>query len=167
MPSREKIAFLDDAIPTTLSNSPDSFFRVSYCECICSMSFAPTVPTPQMKRFRTLYSDRKKESWITFSDFLRNSLFTTNDIFVSEAPCAHAMIEIPERPRQPNSFPAIPGVCFMFSPTIAMVARPVSAFMGNMAPVSISLANSSLSTLTASSASSSLTPIEVEFSEDA
>ena len=48
-----------------------------------------------------------------------------------------------------------------------MVARPVSAFMGNMAPISISLANSSLSTLIASSASSSFTPIDVEFSEDA
>ncbi len=55
----------------------------------------------------------------------------------------------------------------MFSPTIAIVARPLSACMGNIAPVAISLANSSLSTLTAESASSSRTPILVEFSDDA
>ena len=48
-----------------------------------------------------------------------------------------------------------------------MVARPLSAHMGNMAPISISLANSSLSTRTAMSASASRTPIEVEFSDDA
>ena len=34
-------------------------------------SGSPTVPTPQMKRFRTLYSERKKLSWSTLSDFLR------------------------------------------------------------------------------------------------
>ena len=77
------------------------------------------------------------------------------------------MTLIPLRPSVPKSFPAIPGVCFIFSPTIAIVASPLSACMGNMAPVSISLANSSLSTLTASGASSSRTPIEVEFSDDA
>ena len=55
----------------------------------------------------------------------------------------------------------------MFSPTIAMVASPLSACMGNIAPVSISLANSAFSTSTASAASSSRTPIEVEFSDEA
>ena len=39
--------------------------------------------------------------------------------------------------------------------------------MGNMAPVSISLENSWLSTATAWSASASRTPMEVEFSDDA
>ena len=48
-----------------------------------------------------------------------------------------------------------------------MVASPLSACMGNMAPVSISLANSLLSTATALSASWSRTPIDVEFSEEA
>ena len=55
----------------------------------------------------------------------------------------------------------------MFSPTMAMVARPLSTCMGYMAPVSISLANSAFRTSAAASASSSRTPIEVEFSEDA
>ena len=88
-------------------------------------------------------------------------------MLVSEAPCAQAMTEIPLRPRVPNSLPAMPGVCFMFSPTIAMVASPLSTIIGNIAPVSISLANSSLSTRAASSASTSRTPILVEFSDDA
>ena len=77
------------------------------------------------------------------------------------------MMLIPLLPRVPKSLPAIPGVCFMFSPTIATVARPRSTIIGYMAPVSISLANSRLSTSTADSASSSFTPIEVEFSDEA
>ena len=55
----------------------------------------------------------------------------------------------------------------MFSPTMATVASPLSTCMGNMAPVSISLANSWFSTSAAASASSSRTPIEVEFSDEA
>ena len=88
-------------------------------------------------------------------------------MLVSEAPCAQAMTLMPLRPNVPKSFPAMPGVCFMFSPTMAIVASPLSACIGNMAPVFISLANSLLSTSTASSASTSLTPIDVEFSDDA
>ena len=88
-------------------------------------------------------------------------------MLVSDAPCAHAMTLIPLRPRVPNSLPAIPGVCFMFSPTTAIVANPLSACIGNMAPVSISLANSPLSTSTAAVASWSRTPIDVEFSDEA
>ena len=125
--------------------------------------------------FSTLYSERKKESCNTLSDLRRKRPSTTNEIFVSDAPWAQAITEIPERPSVPKSLPAIPGLCFMFSPTIAMVAKPLSACMGNMAPVSISLANSLLSTSTAASASSSRTPILsssrtpilVEFSDDA
>ena len=101
------------------------------------------------------------------SDLRKKRPSTTNEMFVSEAPWAQAMTLIPERPKVPNSLPAIPGVCFMFSPTIAIVAKPLSTCMGNMAPVSISLANSSFSTSAAASASSSRTPIEVEFSEEA
>ena len=88
-------------------------------------------------------------------------------MLVSDAPCAQAITLMPLLPNVPKSFPAIPGECFMFSPTMAIVARPFSACMGNMAPVAISFANSLLSTLTASSESESLTPIDVEFSEDA
>ena len=167
MPSRSKMAFFELAIPTTFSFSPLRCFNSSCCERICSMSFPPTVPTPQMKRLSTLYSDRKKESWSTLSDLRRKRESTTNEMFVSDEPWAHAITLIPLRPKVPNSLPAIPGVCFMFSPTIAIVARPLSACIGNIAPVSISLANSSLRTRTASGASSSRTPIEVEFSDDA
>ena len=88
-------------------------------------------------------------------------------MLVSEAPWAQAITLIPERPSVPNSLPAIPGVCFMFSPTMAMVARPLSTCMGNIAPVSISLANSAFSASAAAVASSSRTPIEVEFSDEA
>ena len=38
---------------------------------ICSINFPPTVPTPQIKRLRTLYSERKKLSCNTLSDFLK------------------------------------------------------------------------------------------------
>ena len=88
-------------------------------------------------------------------------------MFVSDAPCAQAMTLIPFRPSVPNSLPAIPGVCFMFSPTIATVASPLSAIIGEISPISISLANSSFSTLHAKAESSVRTPIEVEFSEEA
>ena len=91
----------------------------------------------------------------------------TKEILVSEAPCAQAITEMPLRPSVPNNFPAMPGVCFIFSPTTAMVANSLSACMGNMAPSSISASNSLLSTLTALWASSSRTPIEVLFSDDA
>ena len=134
---------------------------------ICSSSIPPTVPIPQIKRLSTLYSDRKNESCSTLSDLRRNLPSTTNEMFVSEAPWAHAITEIPERPKVPNNLPAIPGVCFMFSPTMAIVARPLSTCMGNMAPVSISLANSAFRASAAAAASSSRTPIEVEFSDDA
>ena len=134
---------------------------------ICSSSMPPTVPMPQIKRLSTLYSDRKNESCSTLSDLRRNLPSTTNEMFVSEAPWAQAITLIPERPSVPNSLPAIPGVCFMFSPTIAMVARPLSTCMGNIAPVSISLANSAFSTSAAAAASSSRTPIDVEFSDEA
>ena len=89
-----------------------------------------------------------------------------SEMFVCGAPCALAIMLIPLRPRVPNSLPAIPGVCFMFSPTTAMVASPHSACMGNIAPVFISLANSLSSTSTAAAASSSRTPMDVEFSEE-
>ena len=161
------MALCELAIPTTLSFSRECSFSSSYCERICSMSLLPTVPTPQMKRFKTLYSERKKESWSTLSDLRRYLPSITNEMFVSDAPCAQAITLIPLRPKVPNNLPAIPGVCFMFSPTMAIVANPLSACIGNMAPVSISLANSLSSTFTAFSASWSRTPIEVEFSDDA
>ena len=88
-------------------------------------------------------------------------------MLVSEAPCAQAMTEIPLRPRVPKSLPAIPAACFMFSPTMAIVASPFSACIGYMAPSAISLWNSLFNTFTASSTSCSRTPIEVEFSDDA
>ena len=161
------MALWEDAIPTTLSLSLLRSLSSLYWFLICSISLPPTVPTPQIKRLSTLYSERKKLSCNTFNDLRRKSLFTTKEMLVSEAPCAQAMTEIPLRPSVPNSLPAIPAACFMFSPTMAMVARPYSACIGNMAPSAISFLNSSFNTLTASSTSCSLTPIEVEFSEDA
>ena len=154
-------------MPTTFSFKRLVRFSSSCCRRICSSSLPPTVPVPHIKRLSTVYSERKKESCSTLRLLRRNRPSTTNEMFVSDAPCAQAITEIPLRPRVPNSFPAIPGVCFMFSPTMAIVARPLSACIGNMAPVAISLANSSLSTLTAESTSSSRTPMLVEFSDEA
>ena len=99
------------------------------------------------------------------SDLRRSLRSTTKDMLVSLAPCAQAMTLIPLRPSVPKSLPAMPGVCFMFSPTMAMVASSRSSVILYMAPISISLANSSLSTSHARSASSSRTPMEVLFSE--
>ena len=167
IPSRLNIAFFDVAMPTTSNFRRLCSFSSSYWERICSINFPPTVPTPQIKRFSTLYSDKKNESCMTLSDFLKDEPSTTNDIFVSLAPCAHAITLIPLLPKTPKSFPAIPGVCFIFSPTMAIVARLLSACIGNMAPVSISFANSLFNTSTAICASISRTPMEVEFSEEA
>ena len=167
MPSRSSTKLSTSEIPTTFSFRRLVCIRYCCCVRICSRSMPPTVPIPQINRLSTLYSERKNESWSTLSDLRRKRPSTTNEMFVSEAPWAQAITEIPERPRVPNSLPAIPGVCFMFSPTMAMVARPLSTCMGNIAPVSISLANSAFRTSAAASASSSRTPIEVEFSEEA
>ena len=167
MPSRLKIACVLLAMPTTFSFSLRLRFSSPYCARICSISRPPTVPTPQIKRLRTLYSERKNESCMTFKAFRKLLPSTTNDMLVSNAPCEQAITLMPLRPSVPNSLPATPGVCLMFSPTTAIVASPLSACIGNIAPVAISPANSSSSTLTASSASSSFTAIDVEFSEEA
>ena len=166
-PSRLNMAFAASMIPTTCNFNP--FSIISFCcwQRICSTRLPPTVPIPQIKRFKTWYSDRKKESWITFRD-LRNDLeSTTKEMLVSEAPCAQAITLIPLRPNVPKSLPAIPGVCFIFSPTIATVARFLSARIGEISPISISFANSSFSTSQARSASAFRTPIEVLFSDEA
>ena len=155
------------AMPTTFSCSWLRALSVSYCWRICSISFPPTVPTPQINRLSTLYSERKNESWMTLSALRRLSLFTTNEILVSLAPCAQAMTLMPLRPKVPKSLPALPGKSFMLAPTMATVAKPRLMCMGNMAPSSISAAKVSLSTCAAFSASSSRTPILVEFSDDA
>src|SRR3712207_9517178 len=91
------MAFLELAMPTTFSLSLDLSFSSSYWLLICSMSIPPTVPTPQMNKLSTLYSERKKESWSTLSDFLNDSPSTTNEILVSEAPCAQAITRSEER----------------------------------------------------------------------
>ena len=122
---------------------------------------------PQMKRLSTWYSDRKNESWMTLSDLRKDLLSTTNEMLVSLAPWAQAMTLMPLRPSVPNNLPAMPGVCFMFSPTMATVARFFSAWMGEISPISISLANSVVSTSQARSASALRTPIDVEFSDEA
>ena len=91
----------------------------------------------------------------------------TNEIFVSDAPCAQAITLMPFLPRVPKSFPAMPGVCFMFSPTIATVARFLSCLIRFISPILISWANSSERTCTARSASPFLTPMDVVFSDAA
>ena len=161
------MAFVASAIPTTWSFNPFSTFNFSCWQRICSIRLPPTVPIPQIKRFNTWYSDRKKESWITFNDLRSDLESTTNEIFVSDAPCAQAITFIPLRPNVPNSLPAIPGVCFIFSPTMATVAKFFSAWIGEISPISISFTNSSFSTSQAKSASALRTPIEVLFSEEA
>ena len=104
---------------------------------------------------------------MTFRDLRKDLESTTKEMFVSEAPCAQAITLIPLRPSVPKSLPAIPGVCFIFSPTIATVAKSLSARIGEISPISISFANSSFSTSQARSASALRTPIEVLFSDEA
>ena len=167
IPSRSNIALCPLAIPTTLSFNPRSFFNFSLCCANCAIKLLPTVPTPHRKRLRTWYSERKKLSWMTLSVLRKNCPSTTKEMFVSDAPCAQAITLIPLRPNVPNNLPAIPGVCFMFSPTMATVAKPLSAVILYIAPVSISLENSAFKTSQAASASASRTPMEVLFSEEA
>ena len=88
-----------------------------------------------MKRLSTLFSERKKESCRTFIALLSWLPFIINEMFVSDAPCAQAMTLMPLLPREPKSFPAMPGVCFIFSPTIATVASSFSTIIGYIDPV--------------------------------
>ena len=154
-------------MPTTLSFNPRCCISFSCWLRNCSIRLLPTVPTPQMNRLSIWYSERKKESWMTFNVLRSELRSTTNEIFVSDAPCAQAMTLIPLRPNVPKSLPAMPGVCFMFSPTMATVATLSTAVIGFISPICISLANSSLSTLQARAASSLRTPMDVLFSDDA
>ena len=118
----QKMACLLLAMPTTFSFSPFCCISFGCWMRICSNRLPPTVPTPAMKRFNTLYWERKKESWIEFNALRRYFSLMTKEMFVSEAPCAQAITLIPALPSVPNNLPAIPGVRFMFSPTIATVA---------------------------------------------
>ena len=104
---------------------------------------------------------------MTLSDLRRLSLATTNEMLVSEAPWAQAITLMPLRPSVPNSLPAMPGVCFMFSPTMAIVARSGSFLMRLISPIVISWANSADRTSTATSASAFRTPMDVVFSDAA
>ena len=88
-------------------------------------------------------------------------------MFVSEAPCANAIMLIPFRPSASKNLPATPGTCFIFCPTMATVDKLYSTPISLMLPISISEANSSLSTFCEMAASDVLTPIEVLFSDDA
>lgn len=98
-------------------------------------------------------------------------IWTDVDGFMTADPrvisTAYTITLIPLRPSVPKSLPAIPGVCFIFSPTIATVAKSLSARIGEISPISISFANSSFSTSQARSASALRTPIEVLFSDEA
>ena len=153
------------AMPTTFSFSPFCCISFGCWMRICSNRLPPTVPTPAMKRFNTLYWERKKESWIEFNALRRYFSLMTKEMFVSEAPCAQAITLIPALPSVPNNLPAIPGVRFMFSPTIATVARSFSATVSLISPWARSSANSSSNTLTARSASAFRTANVVLFSE--
>ena len=88
-------------------------------------------------------------------------------MFVSEAPCAQAITLIPLLPNELNSFPAMPGVCFIFSPTTATVARFFSAVILVISPISISFSNALFNTATAKSASSLFNANVVLCSEEA
>src|SRR3712207_7159001 len=61
-------------------------------------------PRSTLFPYTTLFrSERKKESWSTLSDFLNDSPSTTNEILVSEAPCAQAITLIPLLPKDRKS----------------------------------------------------------------
>ena len=151
------------------NRSCNAFVSSNRCCCllICCNKSLPTVPTPTTKRLSTCDSERKKESCMTLSALRRLPSAITKDILVSEAPCAQAITLIPLRPKTLNSFPAIPGVCFIFSPTIATVARSFSASIALISPTAISWRNSSRNTFTANSASALRTANVVLFSDDA
>ena len=104
---------------------------------------------------------------MTLRALRREDLVVTNEMLVSDAPWAQAMTLIPLRPRVRKSLPAMPGVCFIFSPTIATVARSCSAVIEDISPISSSFLNSFESTSTARSASAFLTPMVEEFSDEA
>ena len=91
----------------------------------------------------------------------------THEILVSDAPCVSAIMLMPLLPNAPQNLPAMPGTCFMFSPTIAMVERLYSTVISLMLPNAISWANSSLNTRWETAASGVLTPMDVLFSDEA
>ena len=125
------------------------------------------LPIPITNRLSTWVSDKKKLSWITLSAFFWFLSSMTNEILVSDAPCAHAITLMPFRPSVLNSLPATPDACRMFSPTIATVARLYSARIAFISPVSISAENSLFSASIALCASALRTAKEVVFSLDA
>src|ERR1035437_1990627 len=91
----------------------------------------------------------------------------THEIFNSEAPWAMALTLMPFRARVLKNLPAMPGVFFMFSPTMATRAISFSIAIWLMFPELISWRNSFSMASLALSLSLSMTAKVIEYSQEA
>ena len=125
------------------------------------------MPIPITKTLSSTCSERKNDSWITFSVFRKTSFLTTHEMFSSEAPCAIAITFTPLFPIVEKSFPAKPVACFMFSPTMATIERSDSIAILLICPLAISRSNSDSIALRANSTTFCSIAMLIEFSDDA
>lgn len=79
------------------------------------------LPVPKLNTCSVFLSSAKKASCTAFNAFAKSSLLMITDILNSDDPCAIARTLIPFLPKAWKRRPDIPGVRFMFSPTIARI----------------------------------------------
>ncbi|MNI15147.1 hypothetical protein D3C81_936840 [compost metagenome] len=81
------------------------------------------LPVPILNTCSVFFNSAKNASCTALSAFAKSSLPIITDILYSDEPCAIARTLIPLRPSAANNRPDIPGVFFIFSPTMAKTER--------------------------------------------
>ena len=148
IPSSDKSIFFDVAIPRTLISRSNSLRSLSLSAESWSRSVPPIFPGPK-RPTESVCCDKKKTECRALSALPLSSALITALIFLSEDPCAIALIFIPARPRDERNAPAVPTCPGMPSPTAAMIARSLSLSIAEIPFSWISWENSALMVFTA------------------
>ena len=131
------------------------------------MNFSPTFPTPITNKFNCLVFSSKKFSCKVFNAFLTSLSLITAEMFLSDAPCAMALIFTLFFPKVLNILPLKPWWFFMFSPTKAIMQRFFSTIQGSILFCEISTSKALLIASSATSASEFRIPMQIECSDEA
>ncbi len=148
IPSSERSILLDVAIPLTRISKSKSFFNLSDSSEIWSKRVPPILPGPNSP-IESVCCDIKNTEWRALKAFVASLDAITADMFLSDEPCAIALMFIPARANEEKNFPATPIRPGIASPTAANIESSVSLSMLVMLWLSSSFANSCLNVLDA------------------
>ena len=90
------------------------------------IKFDPTFPTPVINKCTFLQLFSKNASCNEFKALVLSFSSIIIEMFLSDAPCAIALILILLFPKVLNSFPLTPCLLFILSPTIAIFDKELS-----------------------------------------